>query len=96
MMPEADTLLTTRRRGRVWRGYLLSYAMIAPAVAFLPVFVVYPMLHIIELSLYKGNATNPYKEFVGLAKSRASSSSRSISSKRSRTRPCTRALSSSS
>ncbi len=66
-MPAADTLLTTRRRGRVWRGYLLSYAMIAPAIAFLLVFVVYPMFHIIELSLYKGNATNPYKEFVGLA-----------------------------
>ena len=51
---------------KAWRGYLGSYLMIAPAIAFLLIFVIYPMFHIVELSLYKGNATNPYKKFIGL------------------------------
>lgn len=54
------------RKRRAWRGYLASYAMIAPAILFLMVFVIYPMFHIIQLSMYKGNATIPYKEFLGL------------------------------
>ena len=54
------------RRRKVWRDYLFSYAMIAPAILFLIVFIIYPMFHIIDLSLHKGNATNPYKQFVGL------------------------------
>ncbi len=54
------------RRRKVWRDYLVSYTMIAPAVLFLMVFIIYPMFHIIDLSLHKGNATNPYKQFVGL------------------------------
>ncbi len=65
-MREHEAALRSMRRRKVWRGHLLSYAMIAPAILFLAVFVVYPMLHIIDLSLYKGNATNPYKEFLGL------------------------------
>lgn len=65
-MPEREKSLLSMRRRKVWRGHLLSYAMIAPAIAFLMIFVVYPMLHIIDLSLYKGNATNPYKAFEGL------------------------------
>lgn len=50
-----------------WKGYLSSYLMVGPAIAFLIVFVVYPMLNIIQLSLYTGNALRPYKEFVGLS-----------------------------
>ncbi len=64
-MPRGE-IAGTARRGKEWRGYLLSYAMVAPAIAFLLVFVIYPMFHIIVLSLYRGNATNPYKEFMGL------------------------------
>lgn len=64
-MPRETAALSKRRR-KEWRGYLLSYAMIAPAIGFLMVFVIYPMFHIIELSMHKGNATNPYKEFIGL------------------------------
>jgi sn-glycerol 3-phosphate transport system permease protein len=60
-----DALRMRRRKGR--RELLSSYAMIAPAILFLLTFVIYPMLHIIDLSLHKGNATNPYKQFVGLA-----------------------------
>jgi sn-glycerol 3-phosphate transport system permease protein len=55
----------TKRRKQL-TSYLVSYAMIAPAIAFLMVFVIYPMFHIIQLSLYRGNATNPYKQFMGL------------------------------
>ena len=55
-----------RQRLKEWRGHLLSYSMIAPAVLFLMTFVIYPMFHIVDLSMHKGNATNPYKEFVGL------------------------------
>lgn len=55
-----------RKRHKAWRGYIASYTMIAPAIFFLLVFVIYPMFHIIQLSMYKGNATNPYKQFMGL------------------------------
>ncbi len=65
MSKQKNAVLFKRCRG-VWRGYLGSYAMIAPALFFLLVFVIYPMFHIVDLSLYKGNATNPYKQFVGL------------------------------
>jgi len=65
-MSKHETSVLLRRRQKTWRGYLLSYAMIAPAILFLSIFVIYPMFHIIDLSLYKGNATNPYKQFVGL------------------------------
>jgi sn-glycerol 3-phosphate transport system permease protein len=58
--------LRTRRR-KEWREHIFSYVMIAPAIFFLLVFVIYPMFHIIDLSLYKGNATNPYKSFIGLS-----------------------------
>ena len=57
--------LAGRKKQRV--SNLISYAMIAPAISFLLVFVIYPMYHIIELSLYRGNATNPYKKFMGLS-----------------------------
>lgn len=65
-MSKFEKAASVSSRKRTWRGYLASYAMIAPAMCFLLIFVIYPMLHIIELSMYKGNATNPYKKFVGL------------------------------
>lgn len=62
--------MKTRERtlpgSRPWKGYLISYLMIAPAIIFLLLFTVYPMFNIINLSLYKGNAMKPYKAFVGL------------------------------
>lgn len=61
-----NSVLVSSRSKKKRGGYLVSYAMIAPAIAFLLVFVIYPMYHIFELSLYKGNATNPYKQFMGL------------------------------
>jgi sn-glycerol 3-phosphate transport system permease protein len=65
MSKHVNTALAASRK-RTWRSYLASYAMVAPAMCFLLVFVIYPMFHIIQLSMYKGNATNPYKKFVGL------------------------------
>lgn len=52
------------RRTKQLRQHIISYLMILPAIAFLSVFVIYPMLHLIQLSLYTGNANNPYKKFV--------------------------------
>ncbi|MGI6671221.1 MAG: carbohydrate ABC transporter permease [Christensenellales bacterium] len=52
------------RRTKQLRQHIISYLMIMPAIAFLSVFVIYPMLHLIQLSLYTGNANNPYKKFV--------------------------------
>ena len=51
---------------KMWKSHIFSYLMIAPAIFFLCVFTIYPMLNSINLSLYKGNAMNPYKEFLGL------------------------------
>ena len=44
----------------------LPYVMVAPAILFLLMFTIYPMLNLIQLSLYRGNASNPYKQFMGL------------------------------
>ncbi len=52
------------RRTKQLRQHIISYLMIMPAIVFLSVFVIYPMLHLIQLSLYTGNANNPYKKFV--------------------------------
>lgn len=51
---------------KAWKDYLFSYAMVAPAIIFLLLFTIYPMLNLIQLSFYKGNALKPYKQFVGL------------------------------
>ena len=65
-----DTTQKNRKRvpggEKSWKSHLSSYLMIAPAIAFLFVFTIYPMFNSIHLSLFKGNAMNPYKEFVGL------------------------------
>lgn len=42
------------------------YAMILPALLFLSVFVIYPVINLVRLSFYTGNALNPFKKFVGL------------------------------
>ena len=43
-----------------------SCLMILPALCFLLVFTIYPMLNIVRLSFFKGNALKPLKQFVGL------------------------------
>lgn len=59
-----DTALGSR--GKRTLNYLGSYAMVAPAVVFLLLFTVYPMINLVQLSLYRGNATFPYKQYIGL------------------------------
>lgn len=53
-------------RARRWKSYGASWAMILPAMLFLLFFVIYPVINMGILSLFKGNATKPYKEFLGL------------------------------
>ncbi len=45
------------------RSWLISYAMILPAIVFLIAFVIYPTISMFIMSLYFGNAMNPYKRF---------------------------------
>lgn len=65
-----DQALTREQRRsstlRRWRGYGISWLMVLPALAFLLTFVIYPAINMFVLSLYKGNATKPYKEYLGL------------------------------
>lgn len=44
----------------------ISYLMILPAIVFLLIFTIYPVINIVRLSFYRGNALKPMKEFVGL------------------------------
>lgn len=55
-----------RRRLHQWKGYGISWLMVLPALIFLSLFVIYPAINMGVLSLFKGNATKPYKEFIGL------------------------------
>ena len=54
------------RRRRKVSGWIVSWLMILPAIAFLLIFTIYPMANIFRLSLYRGNALNPTKQFVSL------------------------------
>ena len=55
-----------RNRRKKWKDWLDSWLMILPALCFLLVFTIYPMLNIVRLSFFKGNALKPLKQFVGL------------------------------
>ena len=55
-----------RQRLLKWRGYGVSWLMVLPALIFLSLFVIYPAVNMGVLSLFKGNATKPYKEFIAL------------------------------
>ena len=56
--------LYRRGRGRRWQSYAVSWGMILPAMIFLILFVIYPAFNMGQLSLFRGNATKPYKEFI--------------------------------
>jgi len=45
---------------------LFSWGLVLPAILFLALFTFYPLVNLIQLSLYRGNITNPYKTFRGL------------------------------
>lgn len=61
----AATQPDLRRRAKI-RSWIGSYAMVIPAILFLLVFTIYPMLNLIQISLYRGNAANAYKAYKGL------------------------------
>lgn len=63
--PEDEILSMMTPRQRM-SYYLKSYVMVLPAIAFLLIFTVYPMINIVRLSFFKGNALKPFKKFVGL------------------------------
>lgn len=65
MRNRADACAPASRVHR-WKSYGASWAMILPAMLFLLFFVIYPVINMGVLSLFKGNATKPYKEFVGV------------------------------
>lgn len=47
-------------------GGLMPYLYLAPALFFVAVFVVYPVIRTFYYSLYNGNLLNPYREYVGV------------------------------
>lgn len=54
-----------RRRNKI-RSTLGSWAMVFPAVLFLCVFTLYPMFNLVQISMYRGNAANAYKNTSAL------------------------------
>ncbi len=52
--------------GQLKLGYFFPYLLVIPTLVFLILFVLYPMLHLVYLSLFTGNVMNPTKAFVGL------------------------------
>ncbi len=64
--------MVTSRRRRVDRQQVMygnrfsPYLMILPAMVILGIFVIWPMINLLQMSLYRGNAVKPFKEFLGL------------------------------
>ena len=54
------------RPARFKLSVLTPYLMVLPAIIFLCVFTIYPMVNLVQLSLWKGNASNPMKTYMGL------------------------------
>ncbi len=54
------------RLGKHRLSRFIPYIMVAPAMAFLLVFVFYPMLNLFYLSFFEYNLVNPKKKFIGL------------------------------
>ena len=52
--------------GRFRWGDFVPYLFILPAIVFLSLFVVYPLINLIYLSLFRGSILNSTKAFVGL------------------------------
>ena len=61
---EKQALRETRRIKH--RSWLASYVMVLPAMAFLIAFVLYPTVAMFIMSLYYGNAKNPFKSWRAL------------------------------
>lgn len=55
-----------RKRDVMYGSPVLPYVMVLPAAAFLGIFTIWPMINLVQMSLYRGNAVNPYKDFLGI------------------------------
>lgn len=62
---QVQALSAAPRRYR-WRSYLVSYLLIAPAIIALSLFVIYPLINLVYMSLFQGNAAFPYKKYIGV------------------------------
>ena len=51
---------------KCWKIWLRSYAMVLPSTILFILFVLYPLGNLINLSLWKGNVRNPYKQYMGI------------------------------
>lgn len=51
---------------RLMAKHFLPYLLIVPAITFLLIFVLYPMLNLVYLSMFQGNVMNATKRFMGL------------------------------
>jgi len=56
----------TAKKGKRGSG-IAPYLMVSPAVFFLLIFTVYPVINLAYLSFYQYNLINPNKKYVGLA-----------------------------
>lgn len=56
--------LSLRRRTKLFDFF--PYLLVIPAVAFLVIFVVYPMFNVIYLSLFSGTVMSPTKKWMGI------------------------------
>ena len=61
---EKQALRETRRIKH--RSWATSYLMVLPAMVFLIAFVLYPTVAMFIMSLYYGNAKNPFKKWMAL------------------------------
>lgn len=52
--------------GKARMEYFFPYLLIVPAMIFLVLFTLYPMINLVYLSLFQGNVMRPTKAFVGL------------------------------
>lgn len=52
--------------GGLQKKRYFPYLLIAPAMVFLVIFVLYPILNVVFLSFFRGSVQNPTKEFVGI------------------------------
>ncbi len=62
----ADTVLTVRRRG-LGSEAKLAYALLLPAVLLMVIFMVYPIIYVFVLSLFKADKLSRIKNFAGFS-----------------------------
>jgi len=62
----ADTILTARRKG-IGAEARLAYILLAPAVLLMIIFMVYPIIYVFIISLFKTDKLSRIKDFAGFS-----------------------------